>query len=135
MDGRLRSLEKRYATRVADGRAAQPTAFAWNTYSKAPTQIAAFATAKQSPAFMAAVAAAAKARDEAAALVAFLRSCCRGREDHPGLEYFREHHPEAVAKAFGRSSNVINGSGWDRATAKQNSAFFALHPAIATKEV
>lgn len=125
------AVKKRYATSVADsGRAAQPTAFAWNTYAKAPTQIAACATAKQSPGFMAAIAAAEKARNEEDAIAAFIRSHCCGREDHPGLEYFREHHPEAVAKAFGRSPNVVDGpASWKAAVAKVN-AWFAVHPAV-----
>lgn len=128
------AVKKRYATRVADGRAAQKStarsAFSWDAYCRTPTQIAAMAgTAKLADGFKAAIAAAENARNEEAAIADFIRACCRGHENHPGLEYFREHHPEAVAKAFGHSPNVVNGpASWKAAVAKMN-AWFSIHPA------
>lgn len=136
------AVKKRYATRVTDGRAAQPAAFAWSAYANVPTQIAASAgSLKQSRGFEAARARLASTRAAKAQrddqIAAFLREFCIGNERDPDakrlIEAFRQETPEAYEKAKGRmpASSVVKGpSSWDAAVARVNEAngWFSVHP-------
>ncbi|MBB2767293.1 UNVERIFIED_ORG: ATP-dependent protease ClpP protease subunit [Rhizobium esperanzae] len=138
------AVKKRYATRVTDGRAAQPAAFAWSTYANVPTQIAASAgNLKQSRGFQDALGRIAAVRSAKAErdvrIAAFIREHCLGREDRPDvksmLSTIQNEAPDAyaMAKATGplSSTNVVNGpSSWDGVVDRLNKAnnWFSVHP-------
>ncbi|ANK84454.1 MULTISPECIES: head maturation protease, ClpP-related [unclassified Rhizobium] len=148
MDGG-QAVQKRYATRITDGRAAKPAAFAWDTYAKVPAAIAAAAgTRPPSRGFQDAreriVAAASAKAERDVRIAAFIRENCLGRESDPDvkrvLTRIQEEAPEAYAKAKATgplsSTNVVNGpSSWDHVVDRLNKAnnWFSVHPSAGEK--